>query len=416
VRVREAARDPGRAASGGSRRPGPAQPAPAGAPGVLLELQRSAGNRAVGAVLGRAATAAEPAPKLLSWGDHGLAVGWLQLHLDQIAAVEVPLEVDLIFGPETDKAVRQFQKAAKIRVDGIAGPETAAAIDAALAAPQSDAQLAWKVFVLGERAYTRKDYAHAYDFFTRAGELHPLPEITFDRAQALRHLGGRREEALALFQAYLATGQEKRRKDAEAAVAELSPAQPSGDAAADLKAATRSFEAGAADYAAGRYGRAYDEFTRAGELHAAPELVFDRAQALRRLGRDAEALALYRAYLEAGGGNRAADARALIAELETAPTGDAAADAEAAFRAYKTGAAAYGAHHYGEAYAGFARAERLKPVPELIFNEAQSRRREGGHTAEALALFERYLATGQGRRRDDAALFAAQLRVLGAAP
>jgi tetratricopeptide (TPR) repeat protein len=410
--VRTHAREPGTAAGGDRSRPVRAQPY-----GDVLALQRRAGNRAVGALLARAAVAAEPAARMLSWGDHGLAVGWLQLHLDQIPAVQVPLAVDLTFGPETDKAVRQLQKAARIRVDGIVGPQTAAAIDAALAGPQDDADLAWKAFTLGERAYKRADYAHAYDFFTRAGELHPLPEITFDRAQALRHLGGRREEALELFQAYLATGHEKRRKDAEAAVAELSPAKPSGDEKADLEAARRSFEAGNADYRAGRYGRAYDDFTRAQELAGdKPELIFDRAQALRRLGRDAEALALYHAYLESGATSRRADALRFVDELEVAPTGDAGADREAAFRAYQAGAASFSAHRFGEAAAEFGRANALKPIPELVFNQAQSLRREGGHTAAALSLFQEYLATGEGHRRDDAALFAAQLRVLGSAP
>ena len=45
----------------------------------------------------------------------------------------------------------------------------------------------------------RGKYGHAYDFFTRAGELADRAALLFFRAQALRRLGGRREEAIALY-------------------------------------------------------------------------------------------------------------------------------------------------------------------------------------------------------------------------
>ena len=72
-----------------------------------------------------------------------------------------------------------------------------------------------KEFGKGAAFYEKGDYAHAYDEFTIAGELTDRPEMLFSRAQALRRLGGRRDEAIALYQAYLATDNPKRRADAE---------------------------------------------------------------------------------------------------------------------------------------------------------------------------------------------------------
>ena len=53
--------------------------------------------------------------------------------------------------------------------------------------------------------YAAGDYAHAYDEFTRSGELAHRPGIVFSRAQALRRLGGRSAAAIALYEEYLAT-------------------------------------------------------------------------------------------------------------------------------------------------------------------------------------------------------------------
>ena len=51
------------------------------------------------------------------------------------------------------------------------------------------------------------DYGHAYDEFTRASELADRPGILFSRAQALRKLGGREDEAIALYQQYIDLGE-----------------------------------------------------------------------------------------------------------------------------------------------------------------------------------------------------------------
>jgi tetratricopeptide (TPR) repeat protein len=409
--VRRFAGDPSRAASGDPRRPGRAQPAGGQA---LLRLQRRAGNRALGGVLSRATT--EQAPAMLQWGDHGPAVAWLQLHLDQIAAVGAAVDVDWKFGPQTDRAVRQFQRARGLRVDGIVGPKTAAAIDEALAEAKEDQALARKVFTLGARAYHQHDYGLAYDYFTRAEEIDPLPAITFSRAQALRQMGARSEEAIALYEAYLASGETARRKDAQELIAEVRGADPTGDRAADGAAAEKVFREGEAAYRGRDYAHAYEAFTRTERLVELPELIFNRAQALHELGgHEEEAIALYKQYLATGNPKRRDDAEHWLAELEARPTGEHEADAATAERRYRVGEAAFKAGRYGFAASEFDAARRFVTIPEIAFSEAQALRRQGGSSAAALGLFEEYLASGHQGRRSDAELFAAQLRVLGAA-
>ena len=54
-----------------------------------------------------------------------------------------------------------------------------------------------------------------------AGELADRPALLFSRAQALRKLGGREGEAIALYQAYLDSGDGARKEDAEQMLALL---------------------------------------------------------------------------------------------------------------------------------------------------------------------------------------------------
>ncbi|MCK1465718.1 peptidoglycan-binding protein [Bradyrhizobium sp. 2] len=58
---------------------------------------------------------------------------WLQNSLNRLGA-SPKLELDGIVGPATRNAVRAFQLAAGIGVDGLTGPETFKALDDALAA------------------------------------------------------------------------------------------------------------------------------------------------------------------------------------------------------------------------------------------------------------------------------------------
>jgi tetratricopeptide (TPR) repeat protein len=174
------------------------------------------------------------------------------------------------------------------------------------------------LFERGATFYEAGDFAHAYDEFTKAGEVAPRPGITFSRAQALRRLGGRREETIALYEEYLASGHGKRDAEAQQHISEQRGPGHTDVEEVDNAAAKAIFDRGARFYEAGDYAHAYDEFTKAGEVVSRPGIVFSRAQALRKLGgRRDEAIALYEEYLLTGHGKRDDEARRHIAELRT---------------------------------------------------------------------------------------------------
>ena len=280
-------------------------------PAGLLGLQRQAGNLVTTALLAREPVLAAPA---LRTGSRGKPVLRLQMHLNLLDEVKQELEIDSMYGPITTRAVREFQTAhTPLKATGVADAATLAAIEEARAEEQDQEAIARKLFNLGGAAYERRKFGHAYGFFTRAGELAPRPGIVFSRAQALRKLGGRRKEAIALYEQYLATGHGVRDADATAALADLR-AESTGDATADEATARAIFNKGGALYEAGDYAHAVDEFERAGDLADRPGIVFSRAQALRRLGgRREDAIALYEQYLASGHGVRDADAKKALA-------------------------------------------------------------------------------------------------------
>ena len=84
-------------------------------------------------------TAAAPAPQgadynqIMKRGSRGEGVKQLQRNLGMTGA-----EVDGIFGPATEKAVRTFQKNSGAKVDGIVGPETRGMIEKYANSPDKD--------------------------------------------------------------------------------------------------------------------------------------------------------------------------------------------------------------------------------------------------------------------------------------
>ena len=168
-------------------------------PAGVLGLQRQAGNRVTTALLAREPVAASPA---LRSGSKGKPVLRLQMRLNLLDEVKKELEVDSLYGPITTGAVREFQAAhPPLKATGGADAATLAAIEEARGEEQDQEAIARKIFNLGGAAYERGKYGHAYGFFTRAYELAPRPGLLFSRAQALRRLGGRRKEAIALYEA-----------------------------------------------------------------------------------------------------------------------------------------------------------------------------------------------------------------------
>jgi tetratricopeptide (TPR) repeat protein len=183
---------------------------------------------------------------------------------------------------------------------------------------ERDESAAKTIFDRGAALYEKGDFAHAYDEFTRAGELVDRPGIIFSRAQALRRQGGHREEAIELYRRYLETKHGVRDADANRYINELATPESTGDLDKDVEISKSIFDKGAKLYDVGDYAHAYDEFTRSGELTDRPGILFSRAQSLRRLGgRREEAIDLYQQYLATGHPTRVADATKFIEELRT---------------------------------------------------------------------------------------------------
>jgi len=388
---------------------------------AVVALQRGVGNAAVSRLLERDAIAVAPAAtrKTLRYLSRGDDVSHLQSRLNRAPEVTTHLAVDGMFGPITRAAVRQFQEAhPPLTVDGIVGRETWPVVEAIQDEPRDDTPIAKKIFDRGAAAYGAADFAHAYDFFTRAGERVDRPGIVFSRAQALRRLGGRRKEAIALYEQYLASGDPARKHDTEKILAELRGPAKTGNEAADRDAARKFFDSGAAHYAAGRYGHAYDDFMAAHALFPRPGLIFSAAQALRRLGaRREEAIALYEQYLASGEEGRKKDAETNLAELRgPAKTGDEAIDNPAAKALFDKGAALYQAGKYARAYDEFTKAYALAPRSGITFSRAQALRKLGGRRDEAIALYEQYLTAPDATRKQDAEFWLGELKHSGAAP
>ena len=273
-----------------------------------------------------------------------------------------------------------------------------------------------RVFDLGAKSYEREQYRHAYDYFMRSHEQFEHADILFSAAQALRQAGGRGEEAAALYERYLAGGGTKRKKDAEAFIAQLRPTK-SGDEEADRKAAEKHFDQASKDYQSGRFAHAYDGFMRSYALFEHADILFSAAQALRRCGgRGEEAAALYERYLSEGGTKREKDAEAFIAQLRPAKTGDEEADRKAAEKHFDEASVHYRSGRYGHAYDAFMRSYALFEHADILFSAAQALRRLGGRGEETIALYERYLAGGGTKRKQDAETFVTKLRAEGAAP
>lgn len=351
---------------------------------------------------------------LLRQGSSGDSVVELQSLLNQRDEVGQHLAVDGLFGPKTAAAVRQFQAAhPPLAVDAVVGPMTWGALDGTSVEPQDATALALKLFERGSDAYDKGNFAHAYDLFTSSYEHAQRPGLVFSRAQALRRLGGRVPEAIALYEQYIGMGGER---SAEAAgyVAELKGPPKTGDEKIDNTSAKAIFDKGAALYEAGDYAHAYDEFTKAYGLAQRPGLLFSRGQALRRLGgRAPEAIALYEQYIAAGG-DRAAEAAGYVAELKgPAKTGIEDVDAGAAKAIFDKGAALYDAGDYAHAYDEFMKAYNVAQRPGLLFSAAQALRNLGARREEAIALYKQYLAKG-GDRQDEARFYIQELTNQGA--
>jgi tetratricopeptide (TPR) repeat protein len=71
-------------------------------------------------------------------------------------------------------------------------------------------------------AYRKGEYGHASDYFGQASSIVDSPDLIYNQAQALRKMGGRRDDVIALYEKYLASNpQGRHRADAERALRAL---------------------------------------------------------------------------------------------------------------------------------------------------------------------------------------------------
>ena len=176
---------------------------------------------------------------------------------------------------------------------------------------KADTAAARTMFNHGAELYKAGDYPHAADEFERAGALVDMPEITFSRAQAVRMTGGRREEAIGLYEAYLASGHGKRDADAKLFLQKLRPSDRRREGrrrgrAQGLRARRRAVRR--------RRLRPCGRRVRARERAPprARDQLHPRPGAARLGGREDEARMLYAEYLDSGHGKRDNDAGFLL--------------------------------------------------------------------------------------------------------
>lgn len=427
----------------------------------ILELQSSAGNVAVQQLLDTdfgarpgvqralvqreaadAGRGPEPSADILRYGRRGEDVRSLQSRLNQAGAARPRLALDGIFGRRTQAAVRRFQVAhPPLAVDGDAGPETMAALGAAPTAGEEtpgrssptpgggesagggDTDSVDQLFAKGKAAYSAGQYGIAYDEFSKAQEVSGDVAMMWNRAQALRLLGGRRADAIALYEQFLASNADAdlQRREAREHLEQLRGPGRSGDKALDTAMADMLFRNGRELYGAGSYAAAYDEFTKAWEISGDIALTWNRAQSLRLAGgQRAKAIELYEQFLasDADADEQRRQAREHIADLRgPGRSGDSALDMAMVNALFRDGQAKYGDGDYIRAYDEFSKAHEITGDPALLFNRAQALRLVGGRREEAITLYEQFLANTDvpDSAKDSARTHLAELKGPGAA-
>jgi tetratricopeptide (TPR) repeat protein len=181
-------------------------------------------------------------------------------------------------------------------------------------------------------------------------------------------------------------------------------------------------ERGLEHYRAKRYEQARAAFAEAYRLNAISTFLYDQADALEQLGRDAEAAEMYERYLAAG--PLTADVPKVqarirklrgehVAEADDEPpitaTGKAGATAW-----FDRAQSAFMARRYTRAAECFRKAFELAPLPQFIYDEAVALE-QGGHATAAANAYEHYLILDQQAK--DAPEVIAKIKALrGQAP
>jgi tetratricopeptide (TPR) repeat protein len=189
-------------------------------------------------------------------------------------------------------------------------PEHKAEAEEPITATGREGAHAW--FDRAQEAFLAKDYIKAAKAFKQAYLLKPTPEFIFDEGAALEK-AGRPEAAANAFEHYLvlAPGAEdaketierikKLRGEAAEKDALMDPSAEESAApavtATGKQGALQWFDRGRVAYALGDYKRAYDDFVNAYDLAPQPEIVYNQAACLDRMGNADAAVQAYERYL-----------------------------------------------------------------------------------------------------------------------
>lgn len=377
----------------------------------VMQLQATAGNAAVqqmiqqdaaranaGGDAGKTGDSKQPAkPEILRYGSRGEAVRRLQEALNQYGGVS-QLEVDGIMGALTTATLREFQKLhPPLDVDGTAGPEVWAELERVgnEGAPMAGAS-ARDFFEKGRKLYAKDKWSLAYDEFAKAYQLNPDRAYLFNMAKAMALIGGRRDDAIKLYERFLASGPSE--GDADTARQELEKLRgpsPTGDQAKNKAAALELHESGKKFLLDNQYGRAYDEFTKAYALTQDPAFLWNRGVALRSMGgQRGQAIALFEQLLGTDvSEDRKAAARQEILELRgPGPSGDTQKDKTTEKEIYLDAQVAFHSEDYAVAYDLFTKGWEIRHDASMLWNRAQALRLMGGRREEAIKLYQQFLA------------------------
>jgi tetratricopeptide (TPR) repeat protein len=251
-----------------------------------------------------------------------------------------------------------------------------------------------RLFEQGEKAYAAGNYEQALDYFERAHELRPIPEITYNEAACLQRLG-RPYAAAERFKAYLTE-----KPDAEDAT-KTRAAIEKLLAKADKEPITATGLAGGQEWilrgnrllAAHRSNEAVEAYREGFRTYPDRAFILNEAAALLDAGRYAEADLTYQTYLSDPDAPRADEARAAqqrarehMGGREATATGVAESG-----RLFESGTQLYKAGRYAEALEAFGRAYALNPLAQLRFNEAACLEKLGKRELAA-QKYEAYLA------------------------
>jgi tetratricopeptide (TPR) repeat protein len=282
---------------------------------------------------------------------------------------------------------------------------------------------AQKWFDRGLAAYGAKDYPKAYEGFMHAYKLFPQPQFIYNAAAA-KHLGGEADEAIALYDRYLAeapdaSDAERVRKAIEKLKGKPMPegAPEPGDTDPPITetgtpGAQKWFDRGLAAYQAKNYPKAYNGFMHAYHLLPQPEFLYNAAAA-KQLGGDVDAaIAMYDRYLaEAPGASDAPRVHKALEKLRQKELGGKVDDAgggsqgdqpddnspitatgtDGATQWFDRGQRQFAAGKYEDAVQSFGKAFDLDPKPDFVFNQGAALEKES-RPAAAAAAFEHYLA------------------------